>query len=80
MELRPGLSRDLCTAESSFAWSVFQARAPKAISASIFANVTEEQAAALKLKDVHGVEITGVDHDAPACKAGLEVHDVILPG
>lgn len=41
-------------------------------------NVTEEQAAALKLKDVHGVEITGVDHDAPACKAGLEVHDVIL--
>ena len=41
-------------------------------------SVTEEQAAVLKLKDVHGVEITGVDHDAPACKAGLQVHDVIL--
>jgi membrane-associated protease RseP (regulator of RpoE activity) len=41
-------------------------------------SVTEEQATALKLKDVHGVEITGVDHDAPACKAGLLIHDVIL--
>lgn len=41
-------------------------------------DVTEEQAAVLKLKDVHGVEITGVDHDAPACKAGMQLHDVIL--
>jgi S1-C subfamily serine protease len=41
-------------------------------------DVTGEQISALKLKDTHGVEITGVDHDAPACKAGMLLHDVIL--
>ena len=35
-------------------------------------------AAQLKLKDNRGVEIIAVDHDAPAAKAGLKVHDVIL--
>jgi serine protease Do len=33
---------------------------------------------ALKLKDGHGAEVVYVDHDAPAAKAGLKVHDVIL--
>jgi S1-C subfamily serine protease len=32
----------------------------------------------LKLKDGHGVEVVAVDHDAPAAKAGLKIHDVIL--
>jgi serine protease Do len=32
----------------------------------------------LKLKDEHGVEITMVDRDGPAGKAGLKEHDVIL--
>lgn len=32
----------------------------------------------LHLKDVRGAEIVNIDHDAPACKAGLKVHDVIL--
>ncbi len=32
----------------------------------------------LKLKDQHGVEVVAVDHDAPAAKAGLKIHDVIL--
>ncbi len=32
----------------------------------------------LKLKDQHGVEIVAVDHDGPAAKAGLKIHDVIL--
>ncbi len=41
-------------------------------------DVSEDQVAALKLKETRGVEIINVDHDGPACKAGLQVHDVIL--
>jgi len=42
------------------------------------ADVTPEQLSALKLKEEHGAEITMVDEDAPAGKAGLREHDVIL--
>src|ERR1051326_3193841 len=41
-------------------------------------DVTKERASALKLKEERGVEITMVDADAPAGKAGLHEHDVIL--
>lgn len=41
-------------------------------------DVSEDQVTVLKLKDTHGAEIVGVDHDAPACKDGLQLHDVIL--
>ena len=41
-------------------------------------DVTDDQVKPLKLKDTHGAEIIDVDHDGPACKAGLELHDVIL--
>ncbi len=41
-------------------------------------DVDTERAAQLKLKDARGVEVTTMDHDAPACKAGMKVHDVIL--
>src|SRR2546426_8434454 len=41
-------------------------------------DVTSERLAALKLKDERGVEVTMVDQDAPAGKAGLKEHDVIL--
>ncbi len=41
-------------------------------------DIDNDRAAELKLKDVHGAEITTVDHDAPANKAGLKVHDVVL--
>jgi C-terminal processing protease CtpA/Prc len=41
-------------------------------------DIDSERAAKLKLKDAHGAEIVTVDHDAPANKAGLKVHDVVL--
>lgn len=41
-------------------------------------NVTADRVSALKLKEEQGVEITMVDQDAPAGKAGLKEHDVIL--
>jgi serine protease Do len=41
-------------------------------------DVSSDRAAALKLKDQHGAEIVTVDHDAPAGKAGLRIHDVIM--
>ena len=42
------------------------------------ADVTAERLSALKLKEENGAEITMVDQDAPAGKAGLHEHDVIL--
>jgi membrane-associated protease RseP (regulator of RpoE activity) len=42
------------------------------------ADVTSERLGDLKLKEEHGAEITMVDQDAPAGKAGLREHDVIL--
>jgi S1-C subfamily serine protease len=41
-------------------------------------DMTKERASALNLKDDRGVEITQVDEDAPAGKAGFKEHDVIL--
>ncbi|HET8827547.1 MAG TPA: PDZ domain-containing protein, partial [Terriglobales bacterium] len=41
-------------------------------------DVTSDRLGALHLKDERGVEITMVDQDAPAGKAGLKEHDVIL--
>ncbi len=42
------------------------------------ADVSPERLGALKLKEEHGAEITMVDQDAPAGKAGLHEHDVIV--
>jgi len=41
-------------------------------------DVDQDRAQALHLKDAHGAEITVLDHDAPAGKAHLKLHDVIL--
>ena len=41
-------------------------------------NVTADRLGALNLKEERGVEVTMVDQDAPAGKAGVKEHDVIL--
>ncbi len=41
-------------------------------------DVTDAEMSTLHLKSVHGAEVTMVDHDGPAGKAGLRAHDVIL--
>lgn len=41
-------------------------------------DVTPDQLSALHLKEERGVEVTMVDQDAPAGKAGVKEHDVIL--
>jgi serine protease Do len=42
------------------------------------ADVSGERLSELKLKEEHGAEVTMVDQDAPAGKAGLHEHDVII--
>ena len=41
-------------------------------------DITSERAKALKLKDEHGAEVTQVDEDSPAAKAGIKESDVVL--
>ncbi len=41
-------------------------------------DVTADRLAELKLKEEHGAEVTMVDQDAPAGKAGVHEHDVIV--
>jgi serine protease Do len=42
------------------------------------AEISSERASALNLKEERGVEITRVEEDSPAAKAGLKVQDVVL--
>lgn len=41
-------------------------------------DITSDRLGALKLKEEKGVEVTMVDQDAPAGKAGIKEHDVIV--
>ncbi|MFZ0704547.1 MAG: PDZ domain-containing protein [Candidatus Korobacteraceae bacterium] len=40
-------------------------------------DITPELAASLKLNDISGVVVESIDHDGPACKAGIKNKDVI---
>ena len=42
------------------------------------ADVDQDKAQSLKLKEVRGAVITLIDHDAPAGQIGLKVNDVVL--
>src|SRR3981081_2884710 len=42
------------------------------------ADISSDRLGTLKLKEEQGVEVTMVDQDAPAGKAGIKEHDVIL--
>ena len=44
----------------------------------VIRDLDNDRAAALKLKDAHGAEIVSIDQDAPASKAGLKIHDVVV--
>jgi predicted metalloprotease with PDZ domain len=44
----------------------------------VIRDLDNERATSLKLKDPHGAEIVSIDQDAPASKAGLKVHDVVV--
>ena len=41
-------------------------------------DLTDDELNSLKIRDVRGAEITRLDHDGPACKAGVREHDVVL--
>jgi serine protease Do len=42
------------------------------------ADITPEVATSLRLNDVSGVVVQSIDHDGPACKAGIKNNDVIV--
>jgi len=65
------------SAAQSFAFSSEEGGTSSYLGVDI-ADVSTERLSALKLKEEKGVEVTMVDQDAPAGKAGIKVHDVIL--
>jgi membrane-associated protease RseP (regulator of RpoE activity) len=70
-------TRPLDSSEQTFVFSSEDSGTSAYLGVDI-ADVTSERVAALKLKEEKGVEVTMVDDDAPAGKAGIKEHDVIL--
>ena len=77
--LNPGQAAQRLTVDSSQNFG-FPSEDPEANSylGVDIANITSDRLGALKLKEERGVEVTMVDQDAPAGKAGIKEHDVIL--
>lgn len=62
-------------ADDSYSWSIGGGSSYLGVD---IADVSPERLGELKLKEEHGAEVTMVDQDAPAGKAGVHEHDVIL--
>ena len=73
-------AQNWATDPPAHSWSVFSSEEGGTSSylGVDIADVTTERLGALKLKEEKGVEVTMVDQDAPAGKAGIKEHDVIL--
>jgi serine protease Do len=66
------------TAPQVFALGGQASEAPRGYLGIGVAEITSESAKELKLPEVRGVEITRVEEDSPAAKAGLKPDDVVL--
>ncbi len=62
----------------SFGWSSDDTSSGSSYLGVDTRDVTSDRLDTLKLKEEQGVEVTMVDQDAPAGKAGVKEHDVIL--
>ena len=73
-------AEDYRRADDSWSWSSSsdEGAAGSSYMGVDIADISAERLGELKLKEEHGAEITMVDQDAPAGKAGLHEHDVIL--
>ncbi len=69
---------DRCPADAQYSGEYQQHKSKTAYLGVDVNDVDSDRVAALKLKEETGVEVLGVDQDAPAGKAGFKEHDVIL--
>jgi serine protease Do len=71
-------AQDWSTNKSSQSWDFSSDEGGNSYLGIDIADITAERMSALKLKEEKGVEVTMVDQDSPAGKAGIKEHDVIL--
>jgi serine protease Do len=69
---------DNCPADPQYAGEFGQHKSKTSYLGVDVSDVDSDRVAALKLKEETGVEVLGVDQDAPAGRAGIKEHDVIL--
>jgi serine protease Do len=85
LALTIGLLSGACLAAGSQPWEQQQGEETWGVNAVHGAylgvrtqDINKDRLAALKLKDEAGVEVVMVDRDAPAAKAGIKEHDVLI--
>src|SRR5271163_949439 len=76
-EMNAGSNRDRAGAIWDWSYDAEEGGGSSYLGVDI-ADVSPERLGELKLKEEHGAEVTMVDQDAPAGKAGLHEHDVII--